>query len=66
MKRNMIVVTMLALMLGIFSTDTMAIEIGDKAPDFTTQSTAGEISLSDYRGEKNVVLALYYFIDTPV
>lgn len=37
----------------------MAIEIGDKAPDFTLQATTGEeVHLSDYQG-KNVVLYFY-------
>jgi hypothetical protein len=34
--------------------------VGDKAPVFEMQSTMGTISLSDYRGEKNVLLAFYY------
>ena len=66
MKSKVITVLMLTLMMGVFSPYTMAVEIGDMAPDFTAQSTAGKISLSDFRGEKNVVLALYYFINTPV
>ena len=66
MKTIVIAVVMLTLMLGVFSQYTMAVQVGDEAPDFTAQSTAGKISLSDYRGEKNVVLALYYFINTPV
>jgi len=33
-------------------------KIGEMAPDFTLQSTTGkDITLSDYRGKKNVVLA---------
>ena len=33
-------------------------KIGEMAPDFTLQSTTGkDITLSDYRGKRNVVLA---------
>jgi hypothetical protein len=51
------------------------IEVGDEAPDFTlpaTGSTAGKgqkggkITLSDYRGKKNVVLVFYPAAWTPV
>jgi peroxiredoxin len=34
--------------------------IGEEAPDFTLPATIGEqIRLSQYRGQKNVVLAFY-------
>ena len=37
-------------------------EIGDIAPDFTLPSVnEGDISLSQYRGEKNVVLSFHVF-----
>ena len=37
-----------------------SLKVGDKAPDFTMQSTEGKkVSLSDFRGKKNVVLAFY-------
>ena len=40
----------------------MALKVGDKAPDFTLSSTTGEkISLSQYQGEKPVVLYFYLF-----
>jgi len=35
-------------------------EVGSKAPLFEMRSTMGTISLSDYLGEKNVLLAFYY------
>jgi hypothetical protein len=67
MRKNLIVVLLAALLfIGTAANNSMAIEVGDEAPDFTVQSTSGEISLSEYRGEKNVVLALYFFINTPV
>ena len=41
-------------------TDLERIKIGEPAPDFTLQSHDGKnISLSDYRGKKNVVLVFY-------
>ena len=40
----------------------MAAEIGDVAPDFTLPSVSeGDISLSQYRGEKFVVLSFHVF-----
>lgn len=38
----------------------MAIEVGEEAPDFRLKDTHGEpVSLSSFRGEKNVVLVFY-------
>ena len=38
----------------------MSIAIGDKAPDFKLQNTNREfVSLSDFKGEKNVLLLFY-------
>ena len=52
----------LALMgigLGLAQGQTK-LKVGDTAPDFTLNSTAGKpIRLSDYQGKKNVVLAFY-------
>ena len=37
-----------------------SLKVGDKAPDFTMKSTNWkDVSLSDFRGKKNVVLAFY-------
>lgn len=42
------------------------LSIGDKAPDFTlTDSYGNSVSLSDFAGEKNVVLYFYPKDDTP-
>ena len=39
-----------------------ALNVGDKAPEFTLPSTTGEkISLNQYRGKKPVVLFFYLF-----
>ncbi|MSO27232.1 MAG: peroxiredoxin [Candidatus Nanopelagicales bacterium] len=43
----------------------MAIEPGTKAPEFTLSNQFGEkVSLSDYQGQKNVVLMFYPFAFT--
>ena len=44
----------------------MAVKVGDVAPDFTLPSKAGEsVSLSNFRGQKAVVLYFYPKDDTP-
>jgi cytochrome oxidase Cu insertion factor (SCO1/SenC/PrrC family) len=44
-----------------------ALEVGDKAPDFTLPSTTGEkISLSQFRGKKVVLLEFYGADYSPV
>jgi peroxiredoxin Q/BCP len=43
------------------------VKIGDKAPDFTLQSSAGErVKLSQFLGKKNVVLFFYPMDESPV
>jgi len=43
------------------------LKVGDTAPDFTLPSHRGtEVTLSQYRGKKNVVLAFYPLDWTPV
>ena len=38
----------------------LALEVGEKAPDFTLPSTMGEqISLSQFRGKQHVLLEFY-------
>ncbi len=45
----------------------MALKPGDTAPDFTLPSTVGEkVTLSDYRGKKNVLLLFYPLDFSPV
>ncbi|MFG3012365.1 peroxiredoxin [Streptomyces cinerochromogenes] len=45
----------------------MAIQVGDKAPDFELRDNHGRsVKLSDFRGEKNVVLLFYPFAFTGV
>lgn len=41
-------------------TDLKRVNIGNRAPDFTLEDMNGKrISLSDFRGRKNVVLVFY-------
>jgi peroxiredoxin len=43
------------------------LQVGERAPDFTLPATGGRrITLSDYRGQKNVVLAFFPAAFTPV
>lgn len=58
----MIILAVLFLMPAI----SLGVEISDKAPAFSAESTHGTIHLADFAGKKNVVLALYFAIFTPV
>jgi peroxiredoxin len=43
-----------------------SLKVGDTAPDFSLPATTKEkISLSDYKGKKNVLLAFYGMDFTP-
>jgi len=57
--RLILVSTTLARLLLIPSV-VLSLEVGEKAPDFTLPSTMGEqISLSQFRGKKHVLLEFY-------
>ena len=57
------------LLLAVFSVAAVAqqappskthLKVGDKAPEFTLRATDGKTyKLSDFKGQKNVVLAIY-------
>lgn len=50
------------LLAGLLGTTraSSALEVGDKAPDFTLPSTTGgKISLSQFRGQKLVLVEFY-------
>jgi cytochrome oxidase Cu insertion factor (SCO1/SenC/PrrC family) len=43
----------------------IALKVGDSAPDFTLSDTGGKrVTLSEFRGKNNVVLAFYVFAFT--
>ena len=45
----------------------MVLKVGEKAPDFELTSHLGEqVRLSDYLGQRNVVLAFFPLAWTPV
>lgn len=51
-------VLLMSILIG--ATVTNALEIGEPAPDFTLMSTTGKtISLSQFKGKKNVLLQFY-------
>ena len=55
--------------LGLFATARVssALDVGDKAPEFTLPATTGEkISLSQFRGNKIVLLEFYGADYSPV
>lgn len=59
-----VVVVVAALLAGVWGAarprEARALEVGDRAPDFTLPSTTGEsISLSQFRGKKLVLLEFY-------
>jgi len=44
----------------------MPLKVGDVAPEFTlTDAKRKKVSLSDFKGQKNVVLAFYILAFTP-
>lgn len=44
----------------------MSVEVGQQAPDFTLKNQHGEeVTLSSYRGDKNVVVVFYPFAFSP-
>lgn len=60
-----IMVPVLAAVLLLSAGTAAAVSVGEKAPGFTAMSNRGEVSLADFIGEKNVILAFYFAINTP-
>jgi peroxiredoxin len=58
-------ISLRSLVLGVVGVlvvagGALALEVGDRAPDFTLPSTSGEkISLSQFRGKKHVLIQFY-------
>ena len=47
---------------ALYKGRNMPAQVGDTAPEFTLPSVSeGDISLSQYKGEKNVVLSFHVF-----
>ena len=51
---------LLAAYVAMTAITAMAADVGDAAPGFSGESTLGAVTLEQYRGKKNVVLAFYY------
>jgi hypothetical protein len=59
-KRLVVAVLLSGVILSIGVNQALALQVGDKAPDFTLQgTTAEEIKLADYVGKKPVVVFFY-------
>jgi cytochrome oxidase Cu insertion factor (SCO1/SenC/PrrC family) len=59
-----VVIAMLlsAALLLLSSIPAMALQVGDKAPDFSLPATTAEkISLADFAGKKSVVVFFYLY-----
>jgi peroxiredoxin Q/BCP len=59
-RRGLLGMLLGAAWAGIGARVAAALEVGEKAPDFTLPATTGEkISLSQFRGKKLVLLEFY-------
>ena len=60
------IVPALALSLALATGPALAVEVGDKAPDFELASSqSGKFKLSEAAGKKNVVVQFYVLDFTP-
>ncbi len=58
--KSLFLLGLLAASLLSIASVAIAVEVGDKAPDFTLPSTMGEdISLSQFQGKKHVLIEFY-------
>lgn len=66
-KIKIIYLTLFPLfMLVLTPAASLGLGVGDNAPPFTGESSLGTIQSTDYLGQKNIVLALYFAAFTPV
>ena len=60
MRLRVMAVAALLTLAGTLAAQTGPLKVGDKAPEFTLPDQNGnKISLSQFQGKKNVVLAFY-------
>jgi hypothetical protein len=64
--RIVLLISFIVLNLLWIPAVSFGLDVGDNAPLFSGNSTQGKIQLADFLGKKNVVLALYFAIFTPV
>ena len=58
--RILVAVMVIVVSAAVGPSNVRAVEVGDRAPDFTLPSTNGvDISLHDFRGKKWVFLEFY-------
>jgi hypothetical protein len=69
-NKHMRMLTLLGMLLAdvsVFAGLAAALEAGERAPDFTLPSTTGEkISLSQFQGQKHVLIQFYKTDFNPV
>jgi len=72
MMKTMILTTLAIALSGTLlvpgqqSAPTTHLKVGDPAPEFSLRDQNGQpVSLSDFKGKKNVVLAFYVLAFTP-
>lgn len=58
--KTLALVALLIAVCALPGAAATAVQVGDAAPEFTLPSThGGQVSLADFKGQKNVVLAFY-------
>jgi hypothetical protein len=61
-RRLIMAVLLSSVLLSLGASHVLALQVGDKAPDFTLPATTGgEIKLADYVGKKPVVVFFYIY-----
>ena len=64
---NLVLVGVLLVSMLVGIRETTALEVGEKAPDFTLPSTmGGQISLSQFQGKQFVLIEFYGVDFAPV
>jgi hypothetical protein len=66
LRMKKFIVALFACFLALVPVLTNALEVGDEAPQFEAVSDKGPISLQNYLGKKNVLLAFYFEDFSPV